>query len=81
MSVFSSRGVPEIAGSADGSGALGPVTTAVWSDVASAEPPAFVPVTRTRSVEPMSSVVTSYVASVAPGISAQAAPEASQRSH
>ena len=29
----------------------------------------------------MSSAVTSYVGSVAPGMSAQAAPEASQRSH
>ena len=59
VSVSSSRGVPVIAGSAEGSGAVGPVTTSVWLEVASAEPPAFVPVTRTRSVAPMSSAVTS----------------------
>ncbi len=62
VSVCSSRSVPVIVGSSDADGGVstvGAVTTAVWADVASTEPPALEPVTRTRIVEPTSSAVTS----------------------
>jgi hypothetical protein len=57
------------------------VTTAVCSDAAVSEPAELLPVTETRSVEPTSSKVTSYVWDAAPGMSTQLAPSASQRFH
>ena len=57
-------------------------TTAVTAEAAAGEPPAsLVATTRTRMREPTSAPVSGYVAPVAPGTSAQAAPAASQRCH
>ena len=62
-------------------GACGPVTTAVWAESADDEPAEFVPVTRTRTVEPTSETVGTYVPAVAPTMSTQAPPAESQRRH
>jgi hypothetical protein len=60
------------------------VTDEVWSLLAEALPAAFVPVTATRIVEAgevTSTCWTTYVDAVAPAMSAQFAPAASQRRH
>ena len=57
-SVDPSNGEPETTGSPVLTGAEIPVTTAVGADCALADPSAFVAVSSTRSVEPMSSAVT-----------------------
>ena len=72
--------VPVTAGGVTTNGASA-VTTAVWGEVAVAVPPALVPVTTTRIVEPMSATTCVYVDAVAPPMSAQLLPEASQRRH
>src|SRR4051794_41405429 len=55
--------------------------TAVAPEGALSLPPAFVAVTTTRTVLPTSTGTRSYVAAVAPVMSAQLAPAASQRCH
>jgi hypothetical protein len=45
------------------------------------EPTEFEPVTTTRMVKPTSAAVRTYLSAVAPAISAQLAPAASQRRH
>ena len=80
VSVWPSRAVPEIVGGAVFTGGL-PATTPVCAEVALALPPAFVPVTTTRSVPPTSPATCVYVEAVAPAMSAQAAPAALQRRH
>jgi hypothetical protein len=82
VSVCPSRGVPEIAGSATFAGAAtAAVTTVVGCELAAAEPPALVAVTTTRRVLPTSEACNTYVASVAPAMSRQLAPLASQSRH
>ncbi len=56
-----------------------PVTTAVGSEFAVAEPAVFVAVTATRSVWPTSADASVYAAVVAPAIAVQAPPPLSQR--
>jgi hypothetical protein len=56
-------------------------TTAVGTDVACAEPSAFVAVTRTRMVLSASGFLSTYVLSVAPPMFEQLPPFSSQRSH
>ena len=56
-------------------------TGAVGAELAFPEPPAFVAVTRTRMVEPISSSSSSYVASSPPESGAQLEPDSSQRCH
>ncbi len=72
--------MPEITGSAVLTGGSGTIGT-VCGDVAAALPAAFAAVTTTRIVLPTSAVTATYVAPVAPAMSAQALPEASQRRH
>ena len=55
--------------------------SAVAADVALAVPAALVAVTRTRSVPPTSAACRTYVAAVAPAMSTQFEPAASQRCH
>jgi hypothetical protein len=62
-------------------GASAFATTAVGTDVDDAAPRTFLAVTRTRSVLPPSDDVSAYVRAVAPPISAQLPPVASQRRH
>ena len=63
-------GVPEIVGAVTIDGGL-PTIFADSGLVAVALPSAFVAVTTTRAVEPVSASVGAYVAPVAPGMSAQ----------
>ena len=56
-------------------------TASVAGDVAVSVPPAFVAVTTTRMAWPTSAGFRSYVAAVAPGMSAQFVPSSSQRRH
>ena len=49
--------------------------------MAAVAPAAFVAVTTTRTVAPTSAAVSAYVALVAPAMSVQVAPVASQRRH
>ena len=56
-------------------------TTAVCADVADPDPPPFDAVTTTRNVEPTSAAANTYVDEVAEAMSAQPAPEPSQRRH
>jgi len=73
--------VPVIVGRVVFAGTSTAWTTAVGADAAVAEPTAFCAVTLTRSVEPASAPVTTYVGFVAPGIATQGAPAESHRSH
>src|SRR4051794_15005586 len=59
----------------------GPATSAVGAAVAAVEPVLSVAVTFTRSVAPMSALVTTYVLATAPLIAAHPAPAAVQRCH
>jgi hypothetical protein len=84
VSVWPTTALPLIAGSAVFTGAVATgaaATRAVWPDTAVAEPPAFVAVTATRSVNPASPLATAYDAAVAPLMAAHDAPELSQRRH
>jgi hypothetical protein len=73
--------LPTIVGGDALFGAAASVTTSVGFEFAVDEPSAFVAVTRTISVCPVSAAATSYVWSVALEIEMQAAPFSSQRSH
>ena len=55
--------------------------TTVAAEVAVDEPPAFVAVTDTTSVEPASAETSVYVCAVAPGIGVQFPPVVLQRDH
>jgi hypothetical protein len=55
--------------------------SAVWLDTAVVDPPAFVALTATRSVNPTSPLATAYDAAVAPLMLAHAPPALSQRRH
>jgi hypothetical protein len=57
------------------------VTTAEGAVVREAAPPGFDAVTRIRTVAPMSSSPSRWLAAVAPGITTQPVPAESQRSH
>jgi hypothetical protein len=77
---FPSIVTPLIDGSTEFTGGS-PVTWAVCALVATADPPAFVAVTTTRIVDPISAVTCGYVEAVAPTTSTHAAPELSHRRH
>jgi hypothetical protein len=81
VKVVATTGEPEIVGSNVLFGTAGAVTTAVGADAATAEPPEFEAVTRTRSVKPTSPTVAVYVLPVAPASAAHVAPAGSQRLH
>ena len=75
VSVWPSCAVPEIVGGVWLTGGwLEPTTGAVASETAVEEPATFEPVTWTRSVDPTSALVATYVLPVAPGISVQPCP-------
>src|SRR6266508_917971 len=57
------------------------MTTAVWLELADADPAAFVAVTAMRIVEPTSELASAYVFDVAPLMSVQLLPPASHRRH
>ena len=80
VSAWPSVGVPEIAGTTVFCGGIAAMT-AVAGDVAEAGPAAFSAVTTTRRRDPMSAGVRSCVTAVAPSMSVQAPPVASQRRH
>jgi hypothetical protein len=80
VSVSPSRSVPDTAGSAVFVGGAAPITP-VAADVVVAEPAAFVAVTCARTVAPTSADTRTYVALVAPAMSAHDAPPESQRRH
>jgi hypothetical protein len=82
--VWPTTALPLIAGSAVFAGGVATgaaATKAVWLDTAVVDPPAFVAVTATRSVNPTSPLATAYDAAVAPLRFEQAAPALSQRRH
>src|SRR5919198_2087354 len=72
--------LPDTVGGLVFAGALA-ATSAVGADRSLADPPPLVAVTSTRIVCPASGEATVYVRLVAPSISAQPLPSASQRSH
>ena len=78
--VWPSSGVPEITGAAVFAGACAS-TSSVAAEAAESEPPSLLAVTSTRIVEPTSGPTSSYVGAVAPTMSTQFAPAASQRRH
>jgi hypothetical protein len=78
--VAPSRALPATLGGVVAAGATG-ATTAVAGDAAAAEPAAFVAVTRTRTACPVSADASRCVERVAPAMSTQALPSASQRCH
>ena len=80
VSVCSSRAVPASAGRASLDGGAS-CTTADGLEVEVSLPRPFVAVTRVRTVWPTSPAVSSYVLPVAPGMTTQLLPAASQRSH
>jgi hypothetical protein len=74
--------VPDTTGNTVFDGGVGAeATTAVAAESAVADPDAFVAVTRARIVEPTSPLTRTYDAPVAPAMSTQADPSASQRRH
>ena len=82
VSVWPTTAVPLIVGSTVFDGATGAsATVVVCVDVAEALPALFVPVTTTLIVAPMSATANEYVDPVAPTMSAQLAPDTSQRRH
>ena len=77
-------GVDDVAGErvdVETIGATNCGTTAVGWLSAAPDPPGLVAVTRTRSVDPISAAVTTYVDAVAPVMSPQVPPRSSQRRH
>ncbi len=80
VSVDPSTAEPEMNGSAVFTGVVWAVTRAVGADCAFAEPSPLVAVTSTRSVEPTSPALTTWVWDVSP-IGAQEPPPASHRCH
>ena len=81
VSVWPEVELPEIVGSAVAAGGGGGETTGVGREAAVLEPPAPIAVTVTRNVEPTSPAATAYAEAVAPVMSPQPPPVASQRCH
>jgi len=81
LRICPSRTVPEMTGRPPGSfvGGANGATTAVAGEATLADPSRFDAVTVTRIVLPTSAVTSVYVAALAPAITAQAPPVASQR--
>ena len=79
VSVWPAPAVPEIAGATTETGGAASIGPTVVDGTEVCSP--LSPVTITRTVEPTSSEPSVYVASVAPEMSTQLAPAASQRCH
>ena len=81
LSTRPSCAVPDTTGADTLTGAAAGITVAVATEDALADPPAFDAVTKTRTVEPTSVLVSTYVVPVAPESASQSAPVSSQRCH